>query len=126
MKIKSLDEYRVMLEEEGLLAEYGGSGFGCKVEDISYNSMLVKEGTIFICKGANFKAQYLEDALAKGACGYIAERDMNMGPDVPFMIVKDMRRAISRISAMYLTAAGMMASRLSALQEPRVSQLRRL
>lgn len=103
MKIKSLDEYRVMLEKEGLLAEHGGaaSGFCRSIHDISYNSMRVKEGTLFICKGANFKAQYLEDALEKGACGYIAERDMCMASDVPFIVVKDMRRAISRISAMY-------------------------
>ncbi|MBQ6900626.1 MAG: UDP-N-acetylmuramyl-tripeptide synthetase [Firmicutes bacterium] len=100
MKIKTLNDYKMMLENEGLLAASGGL-LPAQVKDISYNSMLVKEGTLFICKGANFKAQYLEDALAKGACGYIAERDMGMAADVPFMVVNDMRRAISRISAMY-------------------------
>lgn len=103
MEFKTINEYKDMLEKEGLTAQWGGKyeSFNRLVRDISYNSMLVKEGTLFICKGANFKSEYLKDALEKGACGYVAERDMEMGAEVPFILVKDMRRAISRISAMY-------------------------
>lgn len=100
MKMRILNEYKDMLEKEGIVVHANGD-FSREINDISYNSMLVNEGTLFICKGANFKAQYLADAIEKGACGYVAEKDMGMGEEVPYIIVSDMRRAISRISAMY-------------------------
>lgn len=39
--------------------------FSQEVTDVSYNSLTVKPGTLFLCKGANFKEAYLADALAK-------------------------------------------------------------
>lgn len=114
MKIKMLSEYIQMLEKEGLLisvrgqAESQESASSMEVKDVSYNSILSGAGTLFICKGANFKVQYLRDALEKGAVGCVADSkapwlsqcgDILNG--VPCLMVSDMRRAISRISAMY-------------------------
>ncbi len=112
MKIKSLNQYKKMLEEQNLLLSYGGignadgssdltEGLNVKVKDITYNSILAKEGTLFICKGANFKSEYLKDALEKGCVGYVAERNMDMAANIPYLIVNDIRKAISKISAMY-------------------------
>ena len=70
-----------------------------EVEYISYSSMDAKGGTLFICKGAAFKREYLVDAAEKGALCYVAERDFNM--DIPAMIVSDIRKAMSLISAFY-------------------------
>ena len=48
------------------------------VSDITFNSMESGKGTLFVCKGARFKEQYLEDALAAGAVCYVRE-----DPDAP-------------------------------------------
>ena len=73
MKIKNIDDYREILENENLLLHAEGfGGEACKrtIRDISYNSIISGEGTLFICKGRNFKGEYLTDALKKGAAGY--------------------------------------------------------
>ena len=69
MKTKKLSEYIYMLEKEGLLVSVRGqaesqesqestaSAESIEVKDVSYNSILSGEGTLFICKGANFKVQ---------------------------------------------------------------------
>lgn len=101
--MKTIAEYKQMLVAEGLLASDNAetADFSQEVTDVSYNSLTVKPGTLFLCKGANFKEAYLADALAKGACGYVAARDMNMGPDVPCLVTGDIRAAISKVSAFY-------------------------
>ena len=52
-----------------------------KVSGVTYNSMEAGEGSLFVCKGALFKEQYLEDALGKGAVCFVRE-DPDAG-DVP-------------------------------------------
>ena len=102
---KTLKEYIELLEQKGLLAE-------CHISDeianqeinyISHNSLDVKEGTLFICKGLNFKEQYLNDALEGGAVCYMAERVFDIEPDGgQFIIVNNMRKAMSEVSAIFL------------------------
>lgn len=101
--MKTILAYKEMLEQLGLLKACNAdtADFEREVCDVSYNSLTVKPGTLFLCKGANFKPEYLADALEKGACGYAAERDLGMGPEVPCLLVNDMRAAISKISAFY-------------------------
>lgn len=112
MEVKMIREYVSMLEKEGLLDFVIGADGHKKLEDsvkdISYNSMLCGEGTLFICKGANFKAEYLEDALKKGACGCVADskapwllQQKDILKEIPCLGVKDIRRAISKISSLY-------------------------
>ena len=101
---KTLKEYIELLEQKGLLAE-------CHISDeianqeinyISHNSLDVKEGTLFICKGLNFKEQYLNDALEGGAVCYMAERVFDIEPDGgQFIIVNNMRKAMSEVSAFF-------------------------
>lgn len=52
------------------------------------------EKTLFICKGAAFRPQYLLDAVKKGAVAYISETKMEV--PVPGLIVKDIRKAMAR------------------------------
>ena len=109
MKYRILEEYADMLEKEGLLISYDGgcardAGMDVQIKDISYNSILCGEGTLFICKGANFKSQYLSDAIEKGAVGFVCSSDfdeIDRFKNIPHLVVGDMRRAISKISAMY-------------------------
>lgn len=67
-----------------------------QVKYVSCDSQDIKDGTLFICKGAHFKEQYLKDALQKGAFCYISEKKYDVG--APAVIVSDVR------TAMYLSA----------------------
>ncbi len=62
------------------------------VEYISYNSRDILENTLFLCKGAHFKEQFLFDALSKGAIGYIAEKKHAV--NAPYILVSDIRKAM--------------------------------
>ncbi len=112
MRIKTLEEYIEMLRKEDLLVSsegidtgaLAGAGSEVQIKDVSYNSILCGEGTLFICKGANFKEQYLKDALENGAVAYVCTPDFaekEQLSSVPRIVVSDMRKAISRISALY-------------------------
>ena len=90
---KYIKDYVKILAANGLLMSCNASEEqkNKEVEYISYSSMDAKGGTLFICKGAAFKREYLVDAAEKGALCYVAERDFNM--DIPAIIVSDIRKA---------------------------------
>lgn len=98
MNEKNLGQYLKLLEKNGLLKEHNLSEelLGTSVKYISYNSMDVKPGTLFIRKGATFKREYLKDAAAKGALCYIT--DEVIADDLPAILVTDIRKAISDVS----------------------------
>ncbi len=93
--IYTLGDYVKLLSEEKLVT-YENVDKNAAVEHISYNSRDVRPGTLFICKGAHFKAEYLADAEKAGAVCYVGEQ--RLGADFPCIIVSDVRRAISLIS----------------------------
>lgn len=101
MKAKSLKEYILLLQEKDLLAEekIDFDPATKEVGYVSYNSMDVKDSTLFICKGKEFKKEYLQDAMEKGAFCYVAESVII--PDVPYILVKDIRKVISLISGFF-------------------------
>lgn len=68
-----------------------------QIKKVSYDSTDVYPGTIFICKGAHFKEEYLVEAIEKGAVCYVAEQKMT--DQIPGLIVSDIRKAISALSA---------------------------
>lgn len=89
-----------LLEEHGLLA-----GFGCprdrydqEYTALSFDSQQVTPGTLFICKGAAFKAQYLQDALRRGAGAYLSQQTYPVDPSVPYVITTDIRKAMSLVA----------------------------
>ena len=53
---------------------------------LTCDSREVTEKTLFICKGAAFRPQYLLDAVKKGAVAYISETKMEV--PVPGLMVK--------------------------------------
>lgn len=101
MKIKTLGEFLSMLKQKNLVLEYSIDDVSkdTPVEYISYNSTDVKERTLFICKGLNFKNEYLEDAVEKGAFCYISQKEIRT--DIPHIIIADMRKAMSDVGAMF-------------------------
>ena len=97
-KILKTCEYIEKFRELGILAD-----FNCdedkEIEYISYNSTDVRTGTLFVCKGAHFLEKYLKDACELGACVYVSEKKYDI--DMPYIIVTDVRKAISYIADMY-------------------------
>lgn len=86
--IKILKEENLLLHEE--------ISYDMFFSYISYNSLDVKDNTLFFCKGFNFKEKYLEDAISKGATCYVSEAAFE-NIDIPVILVKDIRRAVALI-----------------------------
>ncbi len=63
-----------------------------EIKYVTYNSKEVKEGTLFICKGAHFKDAYLKEAIEKGAVAYISEKEYAV--DCDCIIVDDIRASM--------------------------------
>lgn len=106
MKHYSLKEYVSVLEEANLLVEaqlYGQEE--TIAEALTYNSKEVTEGTLFVCKGATFKQQYLIESLKSGAICFISETtyDVNdeMGREIPHIYVNDVRKAMPILANMF-------------------------
>ncbi len=102
LKLYSLKEYVSLLKEEKLVVSselYGQDD--TKAERITYNSKEVTKDTLFICKGAAFKAAYLEEAVKNGAVCYISEKKYELEKEVPFILVTDIRKAMSLLANFY-------------------------
>ena len=97
-----LKDYIELLVVEGLLDGPlpDGLDLGRTVELVSYSSQEVVPGTLFICKGAHFKPQYLAEAAVRGAFAYVSETAY---PDVnlPCIRANEIRRAMARLAVKY-------------------------
>ena len=81
-----LREYINLIESEGLSVTVTVPGFEGKqapkealeaeITGLSCDSRTVAPGTLFVCKGAAFKPEYLEKAIESGAAAYVS------GPDI--------------------------------------------
>jgi UDP-N-acetylmuramyl-tripeptide synthetase len=103
-----LQEYITLLGDNDLLREINISAevAGSRVRYISYDSQDIEYNTLFVCKGAHFKPEYLADAMGKGAFAYVGEEKMpvvaeGVTRDVPYIIVKDVRKAMALIADLY-------------------------
>lgn len=96
MKQYTLGEYVKLLEEKGMLAEYDLQGKdGEEIELLTYDSREVTRGTLFICKGAAFKAEYLKNSMNQGAVCYVSEKKYELEKEVPYILVKGIRDAMA-------------------------------
>lgn len=67
---------------------------------LSYNSNDIKDNTLFVCKGATFKEEYLQKAVAtKKIIAYVSEKKYNI--DCDCIIVKNIRKAMPIIANMF-------------------------
>lgn len=102
MKKNILFKYIELLKKENLLIE---ENIPKKIKDgiiekVTYDSRKVEKNTLFICKGANFKLEYLEKALLTGAIAYVAEEKFKI-EDKPYIIVNNIRRAMAILTSFY-------------------------
>jgi len=101
-QVLTLKQYKDALDEAGLLKEcINEESFGKTIAFVTYDSREVKDGTLFICKGAAFKPEYLKSAIADGACAYISETGYEEGGEVPAMIVSDIRKAMPLLGDLF-------------------------
>ncbi|MDR1206571.1 MAG: UDP-N-acetylmuramoyl-L-alanyl-D-glutamate--2,6-diaminopimelate ligase [Peptococcaceae bacterium] len=112
-----LTDYKELLKDRGLLVKDGLSDQAeALVTDVSYDSRSIKNGALFVCKGAHFAPEYLQSAVTDGALAYVSEREYTLrageesaAPSgsggrngaFPFLIVNDIRRAMSVIADYY-------------------------
>ncbi|MBO7095949.1 MAG: UDP-N-acetylmuramoyl-L-alanyl-D-glutamate--2,6-diaminopimelate ligase, partial [Lachnospiraceae bacterium] len=93
--ILSISEYEKALDNAGLLQKcLLKEKFSETVSLVTYDSREVVAGTLFICKGAAFKPEYLKSAIEDGAVAYVSEKEYEEGACVPAIIVSDIRKAM--------------------------------
>lgn len=99
MKIENIKDCAAVLEEKGLLRNTAADQCAeAAVCHISCFSREVRPGTLFLCKGAAFHEKYLQEAVLRGAAGYVSEREYAAGRDVPCLLVKDIRKAMAMLA----------------------------
>lgn len=94
-----LGDYFQLLAREGLIA----SGYSTPlplahpISAVEYDSRKVKANTLFLCKGANFKEEYLATAQEKRATAYVSEV---VYPKIhlPCILVTDIRKAVGLLA----------------------------
>lgn len=64
---------------------------------VSCDSQVVIPGTLFLCKGAKFREQYLLDAIERGAFAYVSETPYPNAP-APCIQVRDIRAAMGLLA----------------------------
>ena len=99
---RSLNDYIALLEERDLLSAPVPEELDrtAPVELVSYDSREVVPGTLFLCKGAHFKAEFLQMAQDKGAIAYVSERPYPESP-LPCLQVDDMRSTIAPLADLF-------------------------
>ena len=96
--ILDVSKYVKLLEKNNLILKKNIAQ-NYSVSNVTYNSKDAYEGTLFICKGAHFKEDYLKDAINNGAVCYVSEKEYDVESD--YIIVSDIRRAMALLFNMY-------------------------
>ena len=102
LQLHVLGDYYQLLLRENLLADSTplAADLARPVALVSCDSQSVVDGTLFLCKGAHFKEQYLLDAAARGAFCYVSETAYPSAP-IPCIRVTDVRRAMALMANFY-------------------------
>ena len=100
--VYTLGDYIRLLEERDLLAAPVPEGLdrSAPVPLVSYDSRQVEPGTLFLCKGAGFREEFLQSAREKGAAVYVSQVPYP-GVDLPCLLVRDMRLSIAPLADLY-------------------------
>ena len=91
-KLDRLSDYIELFRNAGIFS--GNSGDAAPpVDYLSFDTRDIRNNTLFFCKGAHFREEYLSDAEKLGASAYVSEREYNL--PLPHITVTDIRRAMS-------------------------------
>lgn len=94
----SINAYLDLLNKNQLIEE-SQINQNSDIINVTYNSKDALNGTLFICKGAHFKEDYLKDAKNNGAVCYISEKKYDI--DMDYIIVSDIRRTMAVVFNMF-------------------------
>ena len=102
MNKNKLIEYVEKLKKENLIVEENIAEELKEevIQNVTYDSRKVVKDTLFLCKGSNFKLEYLNNALEQGAIAYISEEKYKID-NKPYIIVKNIRRVIAILCSLY-------------------------
>ncbi|MBQ6088772.1 MAG: UDP-N-acetylmuramyl-tripeptide synthetase, partial [Firmicutes bacterium] len=69
---------------------------------LTYDSRDLGENTLFVCKGAAFKEEYLQQVVDRGITAYVSEKVYpNIDPAVPHLTVSDIRKAMPVLAGLF-------------------------
>lgn len=105
MKIHTIEDYIGLLKSEGLLVKDYLTESSLSISHITYNSKDILPSTLFACKGAAFKKEYLDEAVEKGISCYFSEVEYDTKKPVSFLIVRDIRRAMALVADLFFHKA---------------------
>ena len=93
-----------LLSDESILVSATPSHDDLPITGAACDSRAVRAGDVFCCKGAAFRPAYLEGALGAGAVAYLCDEAAAEGlapiaGEAPALVVSDVRRAMSVVSA---------------------------
>lgn len=95
MEQYTIKAYLTLLQNTGLVTEFNLYGHeNDSITNLTYDSREVCSGTLFVCKGAAFKGDYLKQSVAAGAILYVSETYYDIGMEVPYILVSDVRAAM--------------------------------
>ena len=100
---RSLGSYADVLADAGIvLGDVRDEARGIEIAYATDDSRRVVPRTLFVCKGAAFRREYLLQALAAGAVAYVSEVDYEVdgevGHEVPRVLVNDIRTALGLLA----------------------------
>ncbi len=101
MERYALEEYIEKLQGEKLLLWHSCTLETAKqpVNHVTYNSKKVLRNTLFVCKGAGFREDYIQDAAKKGAIAYVSEIEYQVS--IPCILVSDVKRALALLASTF-------------------------
>lgn len=113
--MKAMREMEALLRQRGLLKKVirgkeqwaadekvQGSAGEEALAWLTCDSRAVVPGTLFICKGAAFRPEYLQEAVKRGCVAYLSDHVIETeGSSVTGLIVNDIRKAMAAVSAAF-------------------------
>lgn len=91
-KFDRLSDYIALFRGAGIFSDCAGDA-SAPADYLSFDTRDIRKNTLFFCKGAHFKAEYLSDAERLGASAYVSEKEYDSS--LPHITVTDIRRAMS-------------------------------
>lgn len=111
--MKTTGEMERILQQQGLLRDvmkFGKDDRESELFGLTYDSREVNAGTLYICKGSTFRAEYLEEAIRRGCAAFLMDEQTFEGmPDVGQIVyenvtgfvVTDIRKAMAAVSVAF-------------------------
>lgn len=92
---------RKALSEAGLLLASASRKEPFQISNVAYDSRKVEEGGLFICKGAQFKPEYIQQAAEQGAIAVMSEVAHAEAKSLAQLLVTDIREAMVVVANLY-------------------------